>query len=57
MMSIPFTAVYFVEAAMVIMSSDGTSILQGKKLYILEVICQAVSIYAYVLMYTDGPES
>lgn len=57
MMSIPFTAVFFIEAAIVILTVDGASLLQNKKLYILEVVCQAVSIYAYVLLYTDGAES
>ena len=37
--SIPFTAVYFVEMAIVILSHDGSAILQHKKLYILEIIC------------------
>lgn len=57
MLSIPFTAVFFVEAMIVILSVDGTSLLQSKKLYILELILQAISIYAYVMLYTDGPES
>lgn len=56
MLSLPFTAVFFVEAAMGIFSSDGATIFREKKLLILEVICQAVSIWAYIMMYTDGTE-
>lgn len=56
MLSVPFTAVFFVEAAIGIFSSHGSEILSEKKLLILEVICQAVSIYAYVLMFTIGTQ-
>ena len=57
MLSIPFTAVFFVETVMVVLSVKWQTLLQSKKLYIIEVICQAVSIYAYVLMFSDGTES
>lgn len=39
MLSVPFTAIFFVEAAMGIFSSDGATIFREKKLLILEVIC------------------
>jgi len=54
--SIPFTAVYFVEMAIVVFTHDGSAILQHKKLYILEMICQAVAVMAYVKLYSpNGP--
>ena len=56
MLSVPFTAIYLVEAAMVIFSVDGGTLLREKKLYILEIVCQFCSIYAYVLMFTPGSE-
>jgi hypothetical protein len=57
MVSIPFTALFFVECCMVIFSTSGTKILQEKKLYILEIICQIVSIMAYIKMFApDGPD-
>ena len=56
MLSVPFTAVFFVEAAMSIFSSDGATILREKKLIILEVICQMVSIWAYIQMFSEGTE-
>ena len=56
MLSIPFTAIYFVEMAMVVFSSDGATIVREKKLYILEIVCQVVSILAYVKLFSDGSE-
>ncbi len=56
MASIPFTAVFAVEGAMVIFSTDGATLLNEKKVYIVEVICQICSVIAYVKMYTDGTE-
>ena len=56
MLSIPFTAIYFVEMAMVVFSSDGATIVREKKLYILEIVCQIVSVLAYVKLYSDGTE-
>ena len=48
MLSIPFTAIYLVEAAMVIFSVDGGTLIREKKLYLLEIVCQFCSIYAYI---------
>ena len=57
MLSIPFTALFFVECCMVIFSNSGTRIIQEKKLYIVEIMCQVVSIMAYLKMFTpDGPD-
>ena len=57
MVSIPFTAVFFVECCMVIFTTSGTKIIQEKKLYILEFLCQIVSILAYAKMFTpNGPD-
>ena len=39
MVSVPFTAIFFVECAMVIFTTDGGKILREKKIYILELIC------------------
>lgn len=39
MLSVPFTAIYFVEAAIVVFSVDGGTLIREKKLYILEIIC------------------
>lgn len=52
--TIPFTAVFLIEAIMVIVKSSGATILREKKLYILEVICQVCSMVALVKMYTAG---
>lgn len=57
MLTIPFTAVYLIEAAYVIFSSDGATILREKKLYILEVVCQILSVYGYVEMFSDGTDA
>lgn len=58
MVSIPFTALFFVECAMVIFTTKGTKILSEKKLYILELLCQAVSIMAYIKMFSpNGDDS
>jgi len=58
MASIPFTAVFAVECAMVMFTTKGTKILNEKKLYILEVFLQALSVYAYIKMYApDGAGS
>ena len=38
-LTIPFTAVFLIEAVMVIIKSSGATILRERKLYILEVIC------------------
>ncbi len=48
MASIPFTAIFAVEGAMVIFSTDGATLLNEKKVYIVEVICQICSVYAYI---------
>lgn len=57
MVSIPFTALFFVEMCMVIFTTSGTRIIQEKKLYILEIICQIVSIVAYMKMFNpNGPD-
>lgn len=48
MASIPFTAIFAVEGAMVIFSTDGPTLLNEKKVYIVEVICQICSVYAYI---------
>lgn len=56
MATIPFTAVYLIEAAYVLFSNDGPTILREKKLYILEIICQILSIYGYVEMFTEGTD-
>jgi|Transcript_9080 hypothetical protein len=56
MLSIPFTAVYLVEAAMVIFSVDGGTLLREKKLYLLEIVCQLCSVFAYIKMFTQGSE-
>lgn len=57
MVSVPFTAVFFVECAMVIFTTDGGTILREKKLYILELLCQIVSIMAYIKLFnTDGAD-
>lgn len=39
MLSIPFTAIYAVEAGMVIFSVDGATLISEKKLYLLEIVC------------------
>lgn len=39
MLTIPFTCIYLVEAIIVLFSSDGSTILREKKLYLLEVVC------------------
>ena len=58
MVSIPFTALFLVECCMVIFTTSGTKILQEKKLYILEIICQIVSIMAYIKLFSpNGPDS
>ena len=49
--SIPFTAVYFVELALVICRVDSETLIQKKKLYILEMVCQIVSVIAYYKIY------
>ena len=51
MVSIPFTAIFFIECALVIFTTDGGTIIREKKLYILEMICQALSILGYIRMY------
>ena len=56
MLSIPFTAIYLVEAIMVMFSQDGATLLREKKLYLLEIVCQACSIYGYVKMFTQGSD-
>ena len=57
MLSIPFTAVYFVEMLMVLFTNDGATILREKKLYLVELVCQGTSIMAYVLMFNpDGSQ-
>jgi len=56
MVSIPFTAIFLVECAMVIFTTKGTKIIQEKKLYILEVICQIVSIMAYIKMFSPSAD-
>ena len=57
MVSIPFTAIFFVECAMVIFTTDGGTILREKKLYILELLCQIISIMAYIKLFnTDGAD-
>ena len=57
MLSIPFTAVYFIEMAMVIFQSDGTTLLRDRKLYLLEIVCQVCSILGYVKMFTQGTDN
>lgn len=57
MLSVPFTAVYFVEAAIVVFAVDGGTLIREKKLYILEIICQAVSIVGYVKMFSTTSEA
>ena len=54
MVSIPFTALFFVEMCMVIFTTSGTRIIQEKKLYIVELICQIVSIIAYIKMFNPN---
>ena len=39
MVSIPITAIYFVECCFVIFTTQGSVILSEKKLYIIEVVC------------------
>ena len=56
MVSIPFTGIFFVECAIVIFSTDGGTIIREKKLYILELICQVLSIFAYIKLYSDGSD-
>ena len=56
MVSIPFTGIFFVECAIVIFSTDGGTIIREKKLYILELICQILSIFAYIKLYSDGSD-
>ena len=57
MVSIPFTAIFFVECALVIFTTDGGTIIREKKLYILEMICQALSILGYIKMFSpDGSD-
>ena len=56
MVSIPFTGIFFVECAIVIFSTDGGTIIREKKLYILELICQILSIFAYIKLYSDGTD-
>jgi len=58
LLSIPFTGVFFVECAIVVFSTDGGKILAEKKLYILELLLQGVSIMGYIKMYsTSGDDS
>ena len=52
MLSIPFTAVFLVEAIVVIFSHNGSTIIREKKLYLLEIACQFCSIYGYIKMFT-----
>lgn len=54
MLSIPFTAVFLVEAIVVIFSNNGSTIIREKKLYLLEIACQFCSIYGYIKMFTYG---
>ncbi len=57
MLTIPFTAVYGIEAAFVLFSHDGATIIKEKKLYILESICQVLSVLGYVYMFTEGTDA
>ena len=56
MLTIPFTAIYLIEAIIVLFATDGSTILREKKLYLLEVVCQICSIIGYVYMYTEGTQ-
>ena len=56
LVSVPFTAVFLVEAIMIVLTVDGSTLIREKKLYLLELILQGVSILAYIKLYTDGSE-
>ena len=56
MVSIPITAIYFVECCFVIFTTQGSVILSEKKLYIIEILCQAVAVLAYVKLYGGNTE-
>lgn len=48
MVTIPLTVLYFVEMAVVLLTYDCATLLQNKKLYILELVCQVVAVAALV---------
>ena len=56
MVSIPITAIYFVECCFVIFTTQGSVILSEKKLYIIEVVCQCVAVLAYIKLYGGNTE-
>ena len=57
MLSLPFTGIYFVECCYVIFTTAGETIVREKKLYLLEIICQVVSILAYIRMFSESADA
>ena len=56
MVSIPITAIYFVECCFVIFTTQGSIILSEKKLYIIEVFSQVMAVLAYIKLYGGNTE-
>ena len=52
MLAIPITAIYLVETLFIMFVYDAATIVQSKKIYILELVCQACSIAAFIKIYT-----
>ena len=51
LLTLPITGIFFLECALVIFTTGGTDIIREKKLYLIEILCQAVSVWAYIYMF------
>ena len=56
LLTLPITGIYFLECAMVIFTTGGGTIIREKKLYLIELLCQAVSVWAYLYMFDPNAE-
>lgn len=57
MLSIPFTALFAIECAYVLFSTDGGTIIREKKLYLLELFCLCFAVFGYIMMFSDGVDA
>jgi hypothetical protein len=56
MVTMPLTALYFVEMVIVLLTVDCVTLLQHKKIYILELICQGVAATAFIKNFTHASD-